>query len=62
MSDKDASLDPNRGRVQVDDGGAGHPGWAKKPTKTWDDDANYTRPAPCPDPYNSPNERGKSDG
>lgn len=60
MANKDTSLDPHRGRTKVEDGGAGNAGWANKPTRTWDEDANYTSPPPCPDPYNSPNERGKS--
>lgn len=60
MSEPVSCFDPHRGRTKAEDGGAGNPAWANKPTKTWDDDASYTRPPACPDPYNSPNERGKS--
>lgn len=59
MADKDNSLDPMRGRVKAEAGGAPNPGYAKVSKTGADADADYTRPKPCPDPYNSPNERGK---
>ena len=53
------SLDPMRGRSKAEDGGAGNAGYAKTPTKNWDENADYTRPKSRPDPYNSPNDRGR---
>lgn len=59
---KSDSLDPYRGRTKAESGGAGDAGYAKKPTKNWDDDANYTRPKPCPAPYGPTDDFYKSDG
>ena len=59
--DSPDNFDPNRNRVKCDDGGSGHPGWASKPTKSWDENAEYTRPAKCADPYGPTDDFYKSD-
>ena len=61
MADKCESLDPMRGRSKAEEGGVPNPGYAKVSKTGADSDANYTRPKSRPDPYNSPNDRGKSD-
>lgn len=41
--------DPMRGRQKAERGGADNPGYANKPTKSSDEDANYSRPETGPD-------------
>ena len=60
QADSCESLDPLRGRARAERGGVPDPGYAKQPPPAGAGEANPTRPSPRPDPYNSPQDRGKS--